>query len=66
MKIKIKTFNGELPDYLVEDKSYELMEGYIINDDIFAKVEMGMVIPIHSSLKNCRHLNGGTWEIHNE
>lgn len=59
MKIKIKNFNGELPDYLTMGKVYDfnktgLKSGYIYYDD-------GSYDYIFIDKSN--HLNGGSWEI---
>lgn len=62
MKIKIKTYNGELPSYLTVGMVYRVSgrtgEALIIycndNQRIFISVD------------NCQHLNGGSWEIVNE
>lgn len=60
MKIKIKSFNGELPDYLTEGKVYEVLyrvwDGmYLINND---KMK-GVVI----DMDHCAQLDGGEWEV---
>ena len=59
MKVKIKSFNGELPSYLTVGKVYDAeMEsktgGKIINDD-------GEKIYIFTP--SCSHLNDGSWEV---
>lgn len=59
MKIKIKSFNGELPSYLTVGKEY------------FATVSMGVFIEmvddegeeIACLINHCLHLNGGSWEV---
>lgn len=62
MKVKIKSFNGELPSYLTVGKEYEVdcfFEGNkllpcILDDDNYLIV----------LIKNrCSHLNGGSWEV---
>lgn len=63
MKIRIKTYNGELPSYLTVGKVYPLdtindfYGGYIFDDS-------GEKISIE--IKECAYLNGGSWEIVNE
>ena len=63
MKIKIKTYNGELPSYLTVGKVYRVSgraaEQLIIYDDFNnrAYIDIG---------DYCYHLNGGSWEIVNE
>ena len=61
MKVKIKSFNGELPSYLTEGKVYEVFDyeidwelGYLFDDEC---VEITFIQ--HGS----HHLNGGSWEI---
>ena len=62
VKIKIKSFNGELPYYLSVDDEYEIehidKEGryFIFN------CEFDDYICI-SNLNECIHLNGGSWVI---
>jgi hypothetical protein len=60
MKVKIKSFNGELPDYLTAGKEYPLdavdayYGGYIHDDNgkrLFIVIE------------DCASLNGGSWEV---
>ena len=63
MKIRIKSFNGELPSYLMLDKEYQVMQEseyfhqYVIDDEDDA---------VFFDLHNCPHLNGGSWEIVSE
>ena len=64
MKIKIKSFNGELPSYLSVNNEYEIehidKDGsyhiYIRSIDDYACIKM----------ENCKHLSGGSWEVVNE
>ena len=60
MKIKIKSFNGDLPYYLSENKEYEIE--YLSGDSIF--ITTGFDDPEYISVtkENCKHLNGGSWE----
>lgn len=60
MKIKIKCFNGVLPDYLTEGKVYEVkphengIGGWIVADN---------GVEGYTCFKNTAHLNGGSWEV---
>ena len=59
MKIKIKSYNGELPDYFTFDKVYEARHRsehtFFLNDD-----EGYRLMYLYN---NCPNLNGGCWEI---
>lgn len=59
MKVKIKSYNDELVEYLTEGKEYSLSDfsghGGVILDDIGYE--------IYILLEECAHLNGGSWEI---
>lgn len=59
MKVKIKSFNGELPDYFTEGEEYQA-----INED---KYSMYVVDNNGDSafclFDDCSHLNGGSWEV---
>ena len=61
MKVKIKSFNGELPSYLTEGKVYEVdriseVTGlfWLYSDD--GKLDCFI-------FDYCLHLNGGSWEV---
>ena len=61
MKVKIKSFNGELPSYLTVGKAYEVWT----SSDLWSQ---GIRNDVHDSLvimnfSNCDYLNGGSWEI---
>lgn len=61
MKIKIKSFNGELPEYLTLGKVYDVwtssdLWSQGIRNDIFN-------ILVINDFNNCKHINGGSWEI---
>lgn len=61
MKVKIKSFNGNLPEYLTLDKEYDVwttseMFSQGIADDMFNRRVISL------SLKECHLLNGGDWE----
>ena len=64
MKVKIKSFNGELPCYLTEGKVY-FVQGYWDNDNDMPIVspDYGEHIVLSCSGIGCGHLNGGSWEI---
>ena len=59
MKVKIKSFNGELPEYLTQSKVYDANQRseftFFIEDDEGC---IWMCI-----FNNCPNLNGGSWEI---
>ena len=61
MKIKIKNFTGDLPDYLTENAVYrvqqqcELSPQYIYDDT-------GSGTRVYFLMDDCPHLNGGSWE----
>ena len=61
MKVKIKSFNGDLPSYLTLGKEYKIEElgddgfgCYIVDDD-------GEVI--FTTIHSTNHLNGGSWDV---
>lgn len=60
MKVKIKSFNGELPSYLTVDKEYSVY----MHDSEWGIINLGggHIIRINC-LKYCNHLNGGSWEV---
>lgn len=62
MKIKIKSFNGELPSYLTVGRVYRVSgrgdNVKVIYDDNNSRTFI--------SLDCCRHLNGGSWEVVSE
>lgn len=63
MKVKIKSFNGVLPEYLTEGKEYECSK---ICDEFYTYITAddgdGLMINIH----DCEYLNGGSWQVLNE
>ena len=64
MKIKIKNFNGELPDYLTVGKGYEIEHinsegGRFIISDLEGDDDDYILV----SMSDCKHLNGGSWEV---
>lgn len=59
MKVRIKTFNGELPEYLTEGKTYD----YIKIKEYCGLVRVDNGCYYFTYLKGSAHLNGGSWEI---
>ena len=62
VKVKIKSFNGNLPDYLTLGKWYNIKMikdycGYIVDDE---------GEEIFTFINNSYHLGGGSWEIVDE
>lgn len=59
MKVRIKSFNGDLPEYLTESKEYEVKPRseytFILEDD---EGDLWMCL-----FNNCPNLNGGSWEV---
>lgn len=67
MKIRIKTYNGELPSYLTVGKVYEIEHidsngGRFIISDLDGDDDDYIVV----SMIDCKHLNDGAWEVVNE
>lgn len=58
MKVKIKSYNGELT-YLTLGKEYEVIES---NSDYFV-IEADMYGNAFCCMVDCPHLNGGSWGI---
>jgi len=61
MKVKIKNFNGDLPEYLTQDKEY-------VVDSISYSGRMFWAFSGDGQLdcflfSDCDHLNGGSWEL---
>lgn len=58
MKVKIKTYNGDLP-YLTPEKEYEALSAsgdfFVIRNDLDSNSLC--------TFEDCEHLNGGSWEI---
>ena len=59
MKVKIKSFVGELPEYFKIDEVYDVKHRseytFFLDDD-----EGDRWICLYD---NCPHLNGGSWEV---
>lgn len=63
MRIKIKTYNGELPSYLTVGKVYNVIKKITIDGQVFFNIiaDNGVMASV------CRHdLNGGSWKVVNE
>ena len=62
MKIKIKSFNGDLPDYLTVGKVYEVITPVLNGVRIICDDGMYLSTTINDSPT----LNGGSWEVVSE
>ena len=60
MKIRIKTYNGELPSYLTSGLGYEIEH---INNEGKYFIYKEQIEYVCVTLSDCKHLNGGSWEI---
>lgn len=60
MKIKIKSFNGELPSYLTLGKEYKVEEWY---EDFTCYILDDDGDEIFTLINNTNHLDGGSWEV---
>lgn len=58
MKVKIKSYSGELP-YLTPEKEYEVIH----TADQFLTLKADNGYEIMCRFIQCYHLNGGSWEI---
>ena len=63
MKIKIKSFNGDLPDYLTLGKVYEFVR---LSDDDDGLIHDDLGMGLYIFLDCCDFLNGGSWEVVDE
>ena len=63
MKVKIKTYNGELPSYLTLDKVYDVIH---VIDDLYEIIEKDNDSEIVIRITCCAYLNGGSWEVVND
>ena len=61
MKIRVKTYKGELPSYLTVGKEYTVLD---VVDCFNRTLLINNVIEIH--INDCEHLNGGSWEVCSE
>lgn len=62
MKVKIKEYFGELPDYLTPCKTYEFTK----LKDYCGLVTVDNDLEYFTYLTGTHHLNGGSWEVVNE
>ena len=60
MKIRIKEYNGELPDYLTLGEVYDFHKW---SDDNDGSIQDDIGIGLYIFLDCCDFLNGGSWEI---
>ena len=60
MRIKIKSYNGDLPYYLSKDKEYEIE--YMAGGSIFITTGFDDPEYISVTFENDKHTQGGTWE----
>lgn len=62
MKVRIKSFNGDLPEYLTFGKEYEVHK--TIKNRIISRIrnDRGHLISVNLN-HGCVYLNGGSWEI---
>lgn len=58
MKVKIKSYNGDLP-YLTPEKEYDVIDV----SGIFFIIRADKHGNIMCTFNDCDHLNGGSWEI---
>ena len=66
MKIRIKTYNGDLPSYLTVGNVYEVIEvDYLGFADLFSIYDDDDVLRIVNK-ENFDYLNGGSWEVVND
>ena len=62
MKVRIKTYNKDLPSYLTVGKEYNLWQtSDYLTYGILA--DNGHNIVLSTDLNQCFHLNGGSWEF---
>lgn len=64
MKVKIKEYFGELPNYLTLEKIYDVTPSVGFEDLYNLRDDVGDTLNI--DLEDCIHLNNGSWEIVNE
>lgn len=67
MKVKIKSFNGNLPEYLTLGKLYDVINP----DDEFFSDRLYYITDDYNGycliyLEDCEFLNGGEWEVVDE
>ena len=62
MKIRIKTYNGELPSYLTVGRVYEVIHNYD-GDKKFPCIICDHEFELVLLMNKCGHLGGGSWEM---
>ena len=62
MKVKIKSFNGELPSYLTLGKEYEAVS-FLLDGGSFPRIVTDDGFKLVLCLYSCDYLNGGSWEV---
>lgn len=62
MKVKVKSFNGELPEWLTVGKKYDVIHDHYNDGDLLdIDDDEDSVITIKPDY--CSFLNGGSWEV---
>lgn len=59
MKVKIKSSDGELPEYLTEGKEYEASG----HPDVTMQIQTDFGDTITINMRESAYLNGGSWEV---
>lgn len=62
MKVKIKSFNGELPSYLTEGGVYRVFQDCDLSPQ-YIYDDTGSGERVYFLMDDCPHLNGGSWEV---
>lgn len=65
MKIRIKTYNGEMPSYLTTNGVYRVQQKCELSPQ-FIYDDTGSGTRVYFSMDNCPHLNGGAWDVVSE
>ena len=63
MKVKIKEYFGEIPDYLTLGKEYDFDKWSEDND---GSIQDDIGLGLYIFLDCCDFLNGGSWEVVSE
>lgn len=59
MKVKIKSFNGSLPEYLTEGNMYKFQK----IKEYCGLITVDNGLEYFTYIKGSCHLNGGDWEV---
>ena len=62
MKVKIKSFNGQLPSYLTVGRVYSVFS--FNGSSALIRTDEGDLI--FTEIRGAYHLNGGSWEVVND